>query len=166
MEGIAEGRISQGGLIDAPFLCDPSEVEPAKGSAMPVAKVLVVDADKQVRALVQQTLTREGYEVIEAEDSEKGLHAVHAGKSSKAGSGVDVILCHHQASALNGVEPIECFLSLRPAVPDVMRADHPDLHCATQMFRRGVVDYLVKPLQPQIVVEVVKKAIALHRSQS
>ena len=133
---------------------------------MPIAKVLVVDADKQVRALVHHALTMEGYEVIEAEDIEKGLDAVRAGKSSKAGSRVDVILCHHQAPVPNGPEPIESFLSLRPAVPVVMLVDHPNLHLATQMFRRGVVDYLVKPLQPQIVVEVVKKAIDLKGSHS
>lgn len=133
---------------------------------MPIVRVLVVDADKQARALVHHTLTKAGYEVIEAEDSEQGLEAVHAGMSSKVGSRVDVILCHHQAPVPNGPAPIESFLSLRPAVPVVMLVDNPNLHHAAQMFRRGVVDYLVKPLQPQIVVEVVKKAIDLNGSHS
>ena len=135
---------------------------------MPIAKmkVLIVDADKQARALVHQILTREGYDVIEAEDGEKGMHAVQPGKSSKAGRRVDVILCHHQAPVPNGAEPIEYFLSLRPAVPVVMLVDHPDLYHAAQMFRQGVVDYLVKPLKPKTVVEVVKKAINLNGSQS
>ena len=124
---------------------------------MPRARVLVVEQDKSVRQLIGQALTDKGYEVVEAEDGAKGLQVARPGKTKKS---VDVILCNQPDG--DDQEPVMQFLEMRPPVPVVLLADHPDLHHATLMFRQGVVDYLVKPLQPQIIVEVVRKALELH----
>src|SRR5512147_2731322 len=120
-------------------------------------RVLVVDTDKQVRALIKETLTKEGYEVIDTADGAEWLKTMNAGKPGKARSAVDLILCHHQVPDLNGGHMINQFLSQCHTVPIVMLADRPDLHYAAQMFRRGVVEYLVKPIQPRILVDVVRK---------
>ena len=45
-----------------------------------------------------------------------------------------------------------------------MLADHPDLQYATQMFRQGVMDYLVKPVQANVLGEVVRRAVKLRGS--
>jgi FixJ family two-component response regulator len=44
-----------------------------------------------------------------------------------------------------------------------MLADHADLHYATQMFRQGVVDYLVKPVQSKALVDVIRHAIKVSQ---
>jgi FixJ family two-component response regulator len=57
------------------------------------------------------------------------------------------------------------FLGYRPAIPIVMLADHADLHYATQMFRQGVVDYLVKPVQSNALIDVIRHAIKVSKEQ-
>ncbi len=119
-------------------------------------RVLVVEGDEAVRQLVSQTLRQKGYEVLEASNAEDGIKAMRPAKSGRA---IDVVLCNRQVPSQNGQDPLIQFLAQRPAVPVVMVTDHPDLHYATQMFRQGVSDYLVKPIQTNALIDVVRHAI-------
>jgi two-component system response regulator FlrC len=127
---------------------------------MPRAKILVVEGEKHTRQVVCQTLTGEGYEVVEADNLEEGMKAMRPLKGQRA---IDVVLCNRHISSKMGHDPIMQFLAHRPATPIVMLADHADLHYATQMFRQGVVDYLVKPVQSSALIDVIRHAI--KRSQ-
>jgi len=124
--------------------------------------VLVVEGDKSTRQLVSQTLTQEGYDVVEVDNLEEGLKAVRPTKGQRA---IDVVLCNRQISSKKGQDPILQFLAHRPAIPIVMLADHADLHYATQMFRQGVVDYLVKPVQSKALIDVIRHAIKMSQEQ-
>ena len=84
------------------------------------------------------------------------MKAVRPSKGQRA---VDAILCNRHISSKNGQDPIMQFLAHRPSIPIVMLADHADLHYATQMFRQGVVDYLVKPVQCNALIDVIRHAI-------
>jgi two-component system chemotaxis response regulator CheY len=124
--------------------------------------VLVVEGDKNTRELVRQTLSQAGHDVVEADNLEEGMKAVRPSKGQRA---VDVILCNRHISSKSGQDPILQFLAHRPPLPIVMLADHADLHYATQMFRQGVVDYLVKPVQSNALIDVIRHAINRSREQ-
>ena len=129
---------------------------------MPRARVLVVEGDRRTRQLVNQTLTREGYDVVEVETQEDGMKAIRPPKDQPS---IDVVLCNSHIPSKNGHDPIMEFLAHRPAIPVVMLADHVDLHYATQMFREGVVDYLVKPVQSTALIDVIRHAIKRSQEQ-
>ena len=129
---------------------------------MALTRVLVVESDKNVRQFMRETLTEKGYDVVEADNVEEGIKCMRSGKGQHP---VDVVLCNRQVASKTDQDPLVQFLMLRPPVPVVMVADHPDLHYATQMFRQGVVDYLVKPIQPNALLDVVRHAIKLSAGQ-
>lgn len=129
---------------------------------MPRARVLVVEGDQSTRQLVRQTLIQQGYDVVEVNTVEEGIKAMRPSKEQRA---IDVVLCNRHMPSKNGHDAIMQFLAYRPAVPIVMLADHPDLHYATQMFRQGVVDYLVKPVQSNALIDVIRHAINLSGEQ-
>jgi two-component system, chemotaxis family, chemotaxis protein CheY len=129
---------------------------------MPPAKILVVEGDPNTRQLASQTLTREGYDVVEVDNMEEGMKAMCPSKGHRA---VDVVLCNRQVKSNSGQDPIMQFLAHRPAIPIVMLADHADLHYATQMFRQGAVDYLVKPLQSNALIDVIRHAMRVSQEQ-
>jgi two-component system response regulator FlrC len=122
----------------------------------------VVENDKQDRQLIATTLTAQGYHVIEAADAEEGLKAMRSATGQQT---VDVVLCNLAAPS-SAKDPLVQFLSQRPAVPVIMLADHPDLDHAAQMFRQGVGDYLVKPIQAKALLDVVRHAVELHGGSS
>jgi DNA-binding NtrC family response regulator len=127
---------------------------------MPRARILVVEGDQSTRQLVSRTLSQQGYDVVEADSAEEGMKAMRPTKGQRT---IDVVLCNRQIPSKNGTDPLMQFLTFRPTVPVVMLADHPDLHYATQMFRQGVVDYLVKPIQSNVLIDVIRHAIGLSQ---
>jgi two-component system chemotaxis response regulator CheY len=129
---------------------------------MPRARVLVIETDQTTRHLVVQTLAKEDYEVVEAHNVEEGMKALRHSKGQPA---IDVVLCNRHIPSKNGHDAIMQFLGYRPAIPIVMLADHADLHYATQMFRQGVVDYLVKPVQSNALIDVIRHAIKVSKEQ-
>ena len=138
------------------------DISPDKNNNMAAMRVLVVEGDKDVRQFIKETLIQEGYEVLEADTAEQGLKTIHRSKERQP---IDVVLCNRQVPSKSERDPLLQFLAERPSVPVVMLADHADLHYATQMFRQGVVDYLVKPIQPYALVDVVRHTITLNQGQ-
>lgn len=119
-------------------------------------RILVVDDEEHVRKTVRMVLTRAGYDVVEAEDGEKGIQAI---KSDDNPLMVDMILCDVRMPKINGVEAITYFRSQFPSVPVVVMTGHPDVKSATAFMKQGVVDYLVKPVEKDKLVAVVQEAI-------
>lgn len=118
--------------------------------------VLVVDDEESVRKISRITLTKAGYEVIEAENGEKAIEALNAGENPLT---VDVILCDIRMPKVNGIEAIHYFQTQYPSVQIIVQTGFPDLNLATSLLKQGIVDYLVKPVEREKLLEAVAKAV-------
>ena len=126
---------------------------------MSIGRILVVDDDEDVRRSVRLTLTKAGYDVVDAEDGEKGIQQMRSGDNPLM---VDAILCDIHMPKVNGVEAIAFFRQQCPSVPVIVMTGHPDIKGATDLMRQGVVDYLIKPVRPEKLTEVVSKHAKGH----
>jgi DNA-binding NtrC family response regulator len=124
---------------------------------MRLGRVLVVDDDPYLRKSVRLILTKAGYEVIEAEDGEKGVAAIQ--KSDKNVLLVDVIICDMNMPKMNGMEAVAYFHSQFPSVPVIVMTGEPDFRTAEKLkMELGVMDYLVKPVNAEQLRAVVQMA--------
>lgn len=126
---------------------------------MSLGRILVVDDDPGVRMAIRWTLTKAGYEVIEAEDGAQGIEAMKVGDNPLV---VRTIMCDVQMPKVNGMEAIAFFRSQFPHIPLVVMTAQPDLVGATQLFEQGEVDYLPKPVAPHKLTELVNKLTSAH----
>lgn len=126
---------------------------------MGLGRVLVVDDDANVRKSVKMTLTKAGYDVVEAEDGEKGINAIKSGDNPMM---VDTIICDIHMPKVNGMEAIAYFRSQFKSVPVIVLTGKPEARAASDFFKQGVVDYLIKPVEAQELVYAVKKAVNEH----
>ncbi len=126
---------------------------------MGLGRVLVVDDEADIRRSVRLILTKAGYDVIEAEDGEKGIAAIKADGNALL---VDAIMCDLYMPKVNGMEAIAYFRSQFPSVPVIVLTGKPDIAIAAAMFRQGVMEYLVKPVEPAMLVSTVHKAAHAH----
>lgn len=126
---------------------------------MSLGRVLVVDDEADVRKSVQLTLKKAGYEVVEAEDGQKGIDAIKAGDNPLM---VDAIICDIHMPRINGNEAIAWFRSQFPSVPIVVMTGKPDVANATNLMKQGVVDYLIKPVEAEKLVSVMNKVAKPH----
>ena len=124
---------------------------------MSQGRILVIDDEENVRKTVRLTLTKAGFDVVEAEDGEKGIAAMRSCDNPLM---VDAIFCDIFMPKINGMEAISFFLSQFPSVPVVVITGQPDIQKQTTLFKGGnVVDYLVKPIEAEKLVAVAKKAM-------
>ncbi len=126
---------------------------------MPQGRILVVDDEENVRKTIRLTLTKAGFDVVEAADGEKGIQAITSDDNALM---VDAIFCDIHMPKINGTEAIAYFRSQFPSVPVVVITGHPDVQKATALFKKGVIDYLVKPVEAAKLIAVAQKAVKEH----
>jgi two-component system chemotaxis response regulator CheY len=124
-----------------------------------MGRVLVVDDEADVRKSVRLTLARAGYDVVEAEDGEKGMAAIKADGNALL---VDTIVCDLYMPKVNGTEAIAYFREQFPSVPVIVLTGKPDIPNAASLFKQGIADYLVKPVEAEKLVSTVHRAAQAH----
>ncbi len=122
-------------------------------------RVLIVDDEEDIRKTVRLTLTKAGFDVVEAEDGEKAIKEIGSGDNPRM---VDAILCDIQMPKINGKEAVAFFRQQYPSVPVIILTGQPQVQDATELMKQGVVDYLVKPVSPEKLTEIVAKHVKAH----
>jgi two-component system chemotaxis response regulator CheY len=116
--------------------------------------VLSVDDSASIRQMVAFTLKTAGYEVIEAVDGQDGL----AKAKSKT---VDLVLTDQNMPKMDGLTLIKTLRGLPQykATPILMLTTESSDAMKAQGKAAGATGWLVKPFDPQKLLEVVKKVI-------
>lgn len=119
-------------------------------------KILVVDDEEDVRKTIRLQLKDTNLEVIEAEDGEQAIELLNAENVTI----VDTIICDVRMPKINGVEAVAYFRREYPSIPVIVLTGYPDVKLATDFMKEGVVEYLVKPVEKEKLVEAVKNAVS------
>ncbi len=122
--------------------------------------VLVIDDEPDVRKVVRLTLEKTGYYVVEAEDGGQAIQVLNEGEHPMV---LDVIMTDIRMPRINGLEAITYFQREYPSVPLIVLTGFPDLEMALQLMKRGVTDYLVKPVERERLIAAVANAIEQRR---
>jgi two-component system chemotaxis response regulator CheY len=123
---------------------------------MGLGRVLVVDDEADIRKSVRLILTKAGYDVIEAEDGEKAIAAVKSGDNPLL---LNAIVCDLQMPKVNGMEAITYFRTQFPSVPVIVLTGTGTVDKATTLFKQGVIEFLIKPIEPGKLTAAVSKAV-------
>jgi two-component system, chemotaxis family, chemotaxis protein CheY len=118
-------------------------------------KILVVDDEEQVRKTIRRQLKETRLTVLEAEDGEKAIEILDAENVLE----VDAIICDVRMPKINGVEAVAYFRREYPSIPVIVLTGYPDVKLAVEFLKEGVVEYLVKPVEKESLIEVVAKAV-------
>jgi len=127
-----------------------------KEGAMSLGRILVVDDEADVRKSIRMTLTKAGYDVVEAKDGEKAISQI---RSNDNPFKMSLIICDIYMPKVNGMEAIAYFRQEFPSVPVIVLTGKPELAGATHLFKQGIVDYLEKPISPEKLIQIVQKSM-------
>lgn len=116
--------------------------------------ILAVDDSASLRQMVSFTLKSSGYEVVEAVDGQDGLD------KAKARS-VDLVLTDQNMPRMDGLTLIRSLRGLPQykTTPILMLTTESSDAMKQQGRAAGATGWLVKPFDPQKLIEVVKKVI-------
>ncbi|MDR4494839.1 MAG: response regulator [Nitrospirales bacterium] len=118
--------------------------------------VLIVDDEADIRKVLSMALEKEGYYVINAEDGKQAIRLLNEGEHPMV---IDVIITDIRMPNINGIQAIEYFQREYPSVPLIVLTGFPELDLATQLLKRGVTDFLVKPIDRTKLISAVADAI-------
>jgi DNA-binding NtrC family response regulator len=114
--------------------------------------VLLVDDEPNVRRVLAALLRKEGYRTLEASDGEEALRTL-------ASSPVHALVADLRMPRMNGLELLEAVQQQHRGVPVVLLTAHGSVGSAVEALKRGALDYLTKPYDPDEVRQVVAKAV-------
>ena len=124
-------------------------------------RVLIVDDELSMRKAISRALSKAHYEVVEAGDGAQAITLLNEGDNPLM---VDAILCDMRMPKINGSEAIAYFRSHYPSIPVVVLTGYPDIGLAASLTQEGVMDYLVKPVSQEVLLQVIKQAVDLRRT--
>ncbi|MCU0842791.1 MAG: response regulator [Thiobacillaceae bacterium] len=116
--------------------------------------VLTVDDSASIRQMVAFTLKSAGYEVVEAVDGEDGLNKAK-------GRGADLVLTDQNMPKMDGLTLIKSLRGMPQyrATPILMLTTESSDAMKSAGRAAGATGWLVKPFDPQKLLEVVRKVI-------
>ena len=126
---------------------------PRPGASCMATRILVVDDESAVCRIVTALLERSGYEVVCADHAEQALQFM------KEGLGYDLVLTDLMMPGMDGLTLLDQLCADHAGTPVVVVTAVHDIHVATNAFRRGAIDYLLKPFDRAQLLSVVTRAV-------
>ncbi len=124
---------------------------------MSFGKIMIVDDEQDVREALKLQLAGKNFNILEAED---GAQAIATLKQEDHLTNVGLILCDIRMPNVNGVECVDYLRANAPGIPLVVITAFPDAELAASLMKKGIKEYLVKPVDKEKLVNVVDKLIA------
>ena len=113
-----------------------------------MAKILIIDDEPQLRALLARIIGLEGYDVEQAPDCTTGLRLLSQYEP-------DVVLCDVKLPDGNGVELLEWMKANGYRMPFLIMTGYGDIPGAVEAVKKGATDYLPKPVQTEKVLTTI-----------
>ena len=117
-------------------------------------KVLIVDDAAFMRMMLKDILQKNNFEVVaEAENGKVALAAYQKFKP-------DSVTMDITMPEMNGIEAVKAIKSVDPASRIVMVSAMGQQPMVIEAIQAGASDFIVKPFQPERVVEALNKALS------
>lgn len=115
-------------------------------------RVLIVDDEKNMRWVLGQSLSGDGFEVSEAVDGKEALAAV-------AEQEPDVMVLDHRMPGKDGMEVLRTVRSKGMTFPIIMLTAHGNVATAVEAMKAGASEYLTKPFDLEELKLAIDKAL-------
>ncbi len=115
-------------------------------------KILVVDDDSTFCLMLSSFLTKHGFEVCVAGKVNTALKILEL-------QTFDLILSDYMLPDKDGMILLEEILKSQSGVPVIMMTSYGDIRLAVRAIKLGAFDYITKPVNPDILLELVKNAL-------
>lgn len=116
------------------------------------AKVLVVDDEVEMTAMLRNYLTREGYEVATAPSAEIALQSLED-------HDVDIVLTDLRMGSMDGMELVRAVHADRPETQIILMTAFGGIDTAIEAIKAGAFHFVAKPVKLPEVGALLRKAL-------
>ncbi|KAJ53492.1 two-component system chemotaxis response regulator CheY [Clostridium tetanomorphum] len=118
-----------------------------------MAKVLIVDDAAFMRMMIKDILEKNGFEVIG--EANNGLKAVELYKKERP----DVVTMDITMPDMDGIQAVKEIKAMDPGAKIIMCSAMGQQTMVMDAIKAGAKDFIVKPFQPDRVLEAIKKVV-------
>ena len=115
-------------------------------------RVLIADDEKNMRWVLSEALTAEGYEVLQASDGKEALSLAEEQHP-------DIMVLDHKMPSPDGMEVLRRVRAKGETFPVIMLTAHGNVATAVEAMKNGATEYLTKPFDLEELKLSIEKAI-------
>ncbi|MBC7423953.1 MAG: sigma-54-dependent Fis family transcriptional regulator, partial [Ferruginibacter sp.] len=115
-------------------------------------KILIIDDEEKLRALMARIIKLEGFEVSEAASCKAGL-------KNLAQTAIDVVLCDVKLPDGNGVDLVKEIKNTYPSVEIILLTAYGNIADGVQAIKNGAFDYITKGNDNDKIIPLINRAI-------
>ncbi len=123
-----------------------------------MARILIVEDDRNTLSGLVEILTQEGYEVDAAESGQQALKLLE-------NDAFDILLTDLKMPSMTGMELYERSLPITPELKTIVMTAYSSVKDAVEAMKKGVYEYLTKPLDLDELFVILEKAIGEQNLQ-
>ena len=116
------------------------------------ATILVVEDDSAHRSMLKTLLGSWGFAIVEASDGEEALALVQD-------NSFDAVLSDVRMARVDGISTLKGILACNPALPVILMTAYSSVENAVAALRLGAADYLLKPLDFNLLRNTLERCI-------
>ncbi len=122
---------------------------------MEQGKILAIDDELNIRRLLRNEFSLEGFSVTTASSGEEGLSLVES-------QDYDIVLLDIKLPGMSGMEVLKGIKDRKPALEVVMITGYGDVTSAVESMKLGARDYVTKPFKLRELIALVDQVICRH----
>ena len=120
-------------------------------------RILVVEDSETERRAITQILKSEGFNVFSAEDADRALSYVE--------EGVDLVISDVRLGDVSGMDLLTHWKKRQPDTQIILLTGYSSVNAAVEAMKAGAYDYLTKPINPDELLLIVRRAIESQRKE-
>ena len=115
-------------------------------------KILIIDDDPSICKIFERFLSTHNYEVLTLNDGQEGLSLLRS-------EFFNLIILNIRLPGIDGLSLLSKIKHFSPDTEVIMITGHSNTETAIQSFQLGACDYLTKPIELNLLLQIVKKAL-------
>ncbi len=119
-------------------------------------RILIVDDEFSVRDSLTNWFGKDGYDVTAAENAAEALRSLEGGS-------YDVVLLDIKMPGMDGMALLERVREIDPSMAVIMMTAFASVETAVRALKEGAFDYVTKPIDPDELSHLVRRAIDQRR---
>jgi two-component system, NtrC family, response regulator HydG len=120
--------------------------------------ILIIDDDPYIGNLLDKYFRKKGYNTHKLVKGKPAIPLLHKNH-------FDVILCDIRLPDIEGTELLLHIKKAAPHAAVIMMTAYAEIQAAVDSIKKGAFDYITKPIHPDIISDIIRKAIKSRQPQ-
>ena len=122
------------------------------------SRILIVDDEKMVSSVLARRLSKEGHECITAQNGREALRYFYQDNLS-------LIISDVRMPEMSGLDLLKNVKAVRPNMMVIIMTAYPEVDMAVEAVRLGVNDIILKPVDFELLIFSVRKALEQRKME-